>query len=200
MWNIEFFPSAVQLWNTLTVEICQLPPDHVKSHLNSTHFSWSADFFPFLSDCNALFLSEWQHFCYCCMVSSTHICFLMMGTHADFMYDIRTTTFLFSCPCAEEVVLCASFVRWNFLRHLIMTALWNRPGHYVFALWFLSFFLFCFSFNLSGRRLAVYHTSTHANLECRSEMCCMRLAGNAGPNKKASIRWQDSVPPISGRT
>ena len=25
-----------------------------------------------------------------------------------------------------------------------------------------------------------------ANLECRSEMCCMRLTGNAGPKKKSS--------------
>jgi len=36
--------------------------------------------------------------------------------------------------------------------------------------------------NLSGRRLDVYHISTRCglspNLECRSEMCCMRLAGN----------------------
>jgi len=47
-----------------------------------------------------------------------------------------------------------------------------------------SFFLFS-SPNLSGRRLDVYHTSTHgegltANLECRSEMCCTRLAENTG--------------------
>ena len=47
-----------------------------------------------------------------------------------------------------------------------------------------SSFFFC-SPILSGRRLDVYHTSTHdaglsANLECRSEMCCMRLAGNTG--------------------
>jgi len=34
-----FFPSAVRLWNTLPVEICQLCPDHFKSHLNSIHFS-----------------------------------------------------------------------------------------------------------------------------------------------------------------
>ena len=47
------------------------------------------------------------------------------------------------------------------------------------------------SSNLSDRRLDVYHTSTgthdvaltSANLECRSEMCCIQLAGNAGPKK-----------------
>ena len=45
----------------------------------------------------------------------------------------------------------------------IMTALWNRTGHYIFALWFLlsSFFFLFSSPNLSGRRLDVYHTSTH---------------------------------------
>ena len=46
------------------------------------------------------------------------------------------------------------------LRHirLIMAALWNRPGHYIFALWFLllSFFFFS-SPNLSSRRVDVYH-------------------------------------------
>jgi len=45
----------------------------------------------------------------------------------------------------------------------IMAALWNRAGHYIFALWFLlllaSFFFS--SPNLSGRRVDIYHTSTH---------------------------------------
>jgi len=58
--------------------------------------------------------------------------------------------------------------------------------------------VFCFFFfsspNLSGRRLNVYHTSTHgvalapsANLECRFEMCCTRLAGNTGRKKIAIL-------------
>jgi len=45
-----------------------------------------------------------------------------------------------------------------------MATLWNRAGHYIFALWFLllsSLFFFSFSPNLSGRRVDVYHTSTH---------------------------------------
>ena len=41
----------------------------------------------------------------------------------------------------------------------IMAALRSRCGHYIFALWFLS--IFFFSPNLSGRRLDVYHNSTH---------------------------------------
>jgi len=47
---------------------------------------------------------------------------------------------------------------------IIMAALRSRCGHYIiFALWFLSFYLSIFSssLNLSGRRLDVYHTSTH---------------------------------------
>jgi len=47
----------------------------------------------------------------------------------------------------------------------VMAALWNRAGHYIFALWFLSSFFLSFflisSPNLSGRELDVYHTSTH---------------------------------------
>ena len=43
----------------------------------------------------------------------------------------------------------------------VMAALCNRAGHYIFALWFLSSFIFFSSPNLSGHRLDVYHTSTH---------------------------------------
>jgi len=43
---------------------------------------------------------------------------------------------------------------------VIMAALHSRCGHYISVLWLLlSFFLS--SRNLSGRRLDVYHTSTH---------------------------------------
>ena len=44
---------------------------------------------------------------------------------------------------------------------LVMAALCNRAGHHIFALWFLSFFYLFSLPNLSGRRLDVYHTSTH---------------------------------------
>jgi len=43
-----------------------------------------------------------------------------------------------------------------------MVALWNRADHYIFILWFLlSIFYLFYSTNLSGRRVVVYHTSTH---------------------------------------
>jgi len=46
----------------------------------------------------------------------------------------------------------------------IMAALWNRTGHYIFALWFLllsSSSFFFSSPNLSRRRLDVCHNCTH---------------------------------------
>ena len=60
----------------------------------------------------------------------------------------------------------------------------------------VSFFSFFFSSpNLSGHRLDVYHTSTRlsANLECRSEMCCTRLARNAGHKKLPKIRHLGTI-------
>ena len=41
-----------------------------------------------------------------------------------------------------------------------MATLHSRCGHYIFVLWLLSSFFYS-SPNLSGRRLDVYHTSTH---------------------------------------
>jgi len=41
-----------------------------------------------------------------------------------------------------------------------MAALWNRAGHYIFALWFLLSSSFS-SPNVNHRRLDVCHTSTH---------------------------------------
>jgi len=47
-----------------------------------------------------------------------------------------------------------------------MAALWNRAGHYIFILWFLSCIFYLSSFfssrDLSGRTLDIYHTSTHS--------------------------------------
>jgi len=53
----------------------------------------------------------------------------------------------------------------------------------------LSIFFFFPSPNLSGRTLDVYHTwcGPSANLKCRSEICCTRLAENAGPKKSPKI-------------
>ena len=74
-----------------------------------------------------------------------------------------------------------------------MTALCNTAGHYIFALWFLSFFLLLSSFFLALSQrseigcLPYFHTwcGLSANLECRSDMCCMRLTENTGCKKIA---------------
>ena len=63
------------------------------------------------------------------------------------------------------------------------------------------FFFYLFIFfswpNLSCCVLDVYYTSTwfdrSANLECRSEMCCTLLAGNAGPKKSPSGRHRTTL-------
>jgi len=80
--------------------------------------------------------------------------------------------------------------------HLIMAALGrSRCGHYIFALWFLSsiYRVLFSSPNLSSHTLDVYHyfhtlCGLSANLECKSEMCCMRLAENRGRKKVAKNR------------
>jgi len=89
---------------------------------------------------------------------------------------------------------------------IFMVALWNRADHYIFcpvvslSSFFLtyfsssSFFFFFSSPNLSGRRLDVCHTSTHsANLGCRSETCCTRLAENAGRKKSPSAHHRTTL-------
>jgi len=74
---------------------------------------------------------------------------------------------------------------------LFMAALCSRCGLYIFVLWFIS----SSSFFLLPRLISVVadwmstilHTwcGLSANLECRSGMCCTRLAGNAGSKKNA---------------
>jgi len=65
---------------------------------------------------------------------------------------------------------------------IIAAALWNRAGHYIFALWFtlLSFFFFprLISAVADWIYLPYFHTrrGLSANLGCRSETCCTRLA------------------------
>ena len=72
-----------------------------------------------------------------------------------------------------------------------------------------SFFLlssFFSSPNLSGRRLDIYHSSTvytwcvlSATLECRSEMWCTQLAGNAGCKKSPSAHHRTICRAISSQ-
>ena len=78
-----------------------------------------------------------------------------------------------------------------------MAALWNRAGDYIFALWFLSFFLLLLLLLLLFiprlisavadwmSTILPHMVCLSANLECRSETCSTWLAGNAGRKKIA---------------
>ena len=71
-----------------------------------------------------------------------------------------------------------------------MAALCNRAGHYIFALWFLSSiylpsFFFPRLISAAAGWLSTIHGVASANLKCRSDWCCTRLAANAGPQKVA---------------
>ena len=74
----------------------------------------------------------------------------------------------------------------NSVAQFVMAALFNRAGHYIFALWFLlSIYLSSFfsSPNVSRCRLDVYHTSTHG-------VALMRIS-DAGL-KRGSLQIQDA--------
>jgi len=68
---------------------------------------------------------------------------------------------------------------------LIMAALCNRAVHYIFALWFLSFFLSSIFFPRLISAAAVGHLP-YFHTWCgpsANEMCCTWLAGNTGRKK-----------------
>jgi len=72
---------------------------------------------------------------------------------------------------------------------LIMAALCNRAGHYIFALWFLLlsfFYLFLSSPNLSHRKLDVCHTSTHGVALVRISAAGLKRAA------RRSLKIQDA--------
>jgi len=76
-----------------------------------------------------------------------------------------------------------------------MAALRSRCGNYIFALWFLlSFFFFFFSSpQRSQSGCLPYFCGLSANLECRSETCCTRLAGNTGRRNDAKSRHLSTI-------
>jgi len=94
---------------------------------------------------------------------------------------------LVSCVLAHCILSCSAL----FLK-IFMVARRNRADHYIFILWFLlSFFLLFFPRLISAPSAVADWMSTilphmlwpSVNLECRSEMWCVRLAGNARPKK-----------------
>jgi len=123
----------------------------------------------------------------------THLChsFSLLCLYSLYML----TTLVFACFIVFFLLFYNAMYRWLF----IMAALRSRCGHYIFALWFLlSSSCFLSSPNLSGRRLDVcpyFYTwcGPSANLECSSEMCCTRLAGNTGRKNDAKNRHLGTI-------
>ena len=71
-----------------------------------------------------------------------------------------------------------------------MAALRSRYGHYIFILWFLFLLSFFFPGLISAVAdcLSTILPRFSANLGCRSETCCTRLAENTGRKKSSKIR------------
>jgi len=103
---------------------------------------------------------------------------ILIARQQALLYNIHMYTNIFTAANSNgQAILFSSCSRYLLL---LMVALYNRADHYIFALWFLSslwspyvigrpyifsscdFYLSFFSSpNFSGRRLDVYHTSTH---------------------------------------
>ena len=79
-----------------------------------------------------------------------------------------------------------------------MAALCNGTGHFIFAM-VSSFYLF-FSPSLVRRRLGVSHTwrGLSADLRCRSETCCTRLAENTGCKNLPKNRHLGTITQLCG--
>jgi len=81
-----------------------------------------------------------------------------------------------------------------------MVALCNRADHYIFILFLSFFFLSSFFPRLSQRSeigcLPYFGTwrGLSANLECRSEMRCTRLAAKTGRKKSSSRHHRTTLP------
>ena len=99
-----------------------------------------------------------------------------------------TVNSIFHCISSCEV--------FDYQGWLIMAALRSRCGHYIFVLWFLLLFLAYFQPSHIGW-LPYFHTwcGFSANLGCRSETCCMRLAENTGTKncQKFAIRHHSTT-------
>jgi len=81
---------------------------------------------------------------------------------------------------------------------VIMAALRSRCGHYIFSLWFLFLFFLAYTQWSEIGCVPYFHTwcGLSANLECRSETCCMRLAENTGCKKVAKNRHVGTIAQI----
>jgi len=83
---------------------------------------------------------------------------------------------------------------------VVMAALRSRCGHYIFVLWFLSssFLFLAYSQRSEIGCLPYFHTwcGLSANLKCRSETCCERLADNTGRKKSPKSCHLRTIPQL----
>jgi len=94
------------------------------------------------------------------------------------VHVICSVTYTFTC----SVLHCYA---------LIMAALCNRAGHYIFVLWFLlSFFFSLLSFFLAYSQSLRIGCLPYFHM---FEMCCMRLAKNTGHKKSPKNRYLRTV-------
>jgi len=77
----------------------------------------------------------------------------------------------------------------------IVYLLWplSRAGHCILHLWFLSSFFLAYSQRSQIACLPYFYTRITANLECRSEMCCTRLAKNTGCKNSPSVHHRTTL-------
>jgi len=129
---------------------------------------------------------------------SLHDIWAQTKIHSISLIDTSSKQIAWRPPVIYQILLASAGL--SSVHSLLMADLCNR-GHYIFVLWFLSIFFYLSFFsspNLSGHGLPYFYTwcGPSANLEYRSEMCCTRLATNAGPKKVAKNRHLGTIPPL----
>jgi len=114
-----------------------------------------------------------------------YMCTKMCTSVLSVSVSIFVTIFLYMLAQNNQTLATV----WR--RSTAMTQLYrdrrSRCGHYIFVLWFLlSFFFFFPSPNLSGRRVDVYHTSTHGVALVRIQNAGLKCAA------RGSLKIQDA--------
>jgi len=135
---------------------------------------------------------------------TAEICWRVWGTNANFNgFRVLASLLHGSIVLGVSQILRrwtqgATYIRQgghqvgHWATYLVMAALCNRAGHYIFALWLVSIFFFLLLFprliSAAADWMSTILPHMHGvALECRSEMCCTRLAGNTG--RKKSPFW-----------
>jgi len=106
----------------------------------------------------------------------------------------HSTTFMFAIllPVLSTFLFHRSVYGW--FHHIIMAALRSRCGYYILVLFLLLLFPGLISAIADWMSTILPHmVCPSANLECRSEMCCTRLAENAGPKKSPPGHYRTNL-------